>query len=150
MNACRLILIGALALFAVGCSSSPQRQEKELLQLARQADQNYHAGKFDRARGQYETIIAANPNYVPAHLRLGAIAYHDGDMKMAQTRFETVNRLDPRNAQAQYNLAMLHLNEATALLGGYLDTSLNAANRQQVTALLGQLREFGGAGRAGD
>ncbi|HEY6643029.1 tetratricopeptide repeat protein [Povalibacter sp.] len=135
----------ALILFTLlcGCGSAPSRQSSQLVQLARQADQNYQSGKFAQAKSQYETILAANPKFVPGQIRLGVIAYHDGDAKTARSRFETALQLDPRNAQARYNLAMLHLNEVTMLLDGYLDASPPAANRQQVTALLGYLREFG-------
>ncbi len=137
-----------LVFFAVllcGCASSPQRQQTELRQLARQADQNYQTGKFERAREQYEAVVAANPKFVPAHIRLGVIAYRDGDLKTAQTRFELANRLDPRNPQAQYNLAMLHLNQASLLLNDYVDSSSTASNRQQIRALLSQLQAFGGS-----
>ena len=113
-----------------GCGSSPQRQQTQLLQLARQADQNYQTGKFDRAREQYEAVIAANPKFIPAHLRLGVIAYRDGDLKQAQARFELANRLDPRNPQAQFNLAMLHLNQASLLLNDYVDSSTTPASRR--------------------
>jgi Tfp pilus assembly protein PilF len=139
-------VIGVACVLAVlgGCTSSPQRQRTELVQLARQADQNYSNGKFDQAKKQYETIVAANPKFVPGQIRLGVISYREGDAKGAQTRFESALRLDPRNSQAKYNLAMLHLNEVTVLLDAYVDTSPPAANRQQVAALLGHLREFGG------
>jgi predicted Zn-dependent protease len=135
--ACVLVVLG-------GCTSSPQRQRTELVQLARQADQNYENGKFDQAKKQYGTIVAANPKFVPGQIRLGVIAYHEGDAKAAQSRFEAALRLDPRNPLVKYNLAMLHLNEVTALLDDYVGTSPQAANRQQVVALLGHLREFGG------
>ena len=132
-----------LILALCGCGSSPQRQQTQLLQLARQADQNYQTGKFDRAREQYEAVIAANPKFVPAHIRLGVIAYRDGDLQQAQARFELAHRLDPRNPQAQFNLAMLHLNQASLLLNAYVDGSAAPASRQQVRALLAQLQAFG-------
>ena len=145
MNArCLWILWCAVALSA--CAASPERQHAELVQLARDADQSYQAGRFDRARDQYEKVVAANPQFVPGHLRLGAIAYREGDMQGARARFERVQQLDPKNAQAKYNLAMLHLNEVTILLDDFVTVSPQAANRGQVLILLGQLREFGGKG----
>jgi cytochrome c-type biogenesis protein CcmH/NrfG len=144
MNIRHIVCMACVLAALGGCASSPQRQRTELVQLARNADQNYSNGKFDQARKQYETIVAANPKFVPGQIRLGVIAYREGDAKAAQTRFETALRLDPRNSQAKYNLAMLHLNEVTSLLDDYVDTSPQAANRQQVAALLGHLREFGG------
>lgn len=138
----RWILSGLLLLLCA-CGSSPTRQSSELLQLARQADQNYAAGKFDQARKQYETIVAANPKFVPGQVRLGVIAYRDGDSKAAQQRFELALQLDPRNQQASYNLAMLHLNEVTRLLDQYVAASPTPTNRLQVSTLLNHLREFG-------
>lgn len=137
------VLAALLVVATGGCTSSPHRQQTQLLQLARQADQNYEDGKFDRARQQYETVVAANPKYVPAHIRLGAIAYRDGDLKQAQARFELAHRLDPRNPQVQYNLAMLHLNQASLLLNDYVDNSTTSDNRPRVRALLAQLQAFG-------
>jgi len=138
----RCLLLCLIATLA-GCGSSPSRQQSELLQLARQADRNYETGKFDLARTQYEAVVAANPKFVPGHVRLGVIAYHDGDSKAAQAHFEQASTLDPRNQQAKYNLAMLHLNEVTMLLDDYATSSPQAANRQHVLTLLGHLREFG-------
>jgi cytochrome c-type biogenesis protein CcmH/NrfG len=144
MNTKPLSVVAACLMVALGgCASSPQRQQTQLRQLARQADENYQAGKFDRAREQYEAVVAANPKFVPGHIRLGVIAYRDGDLKQAQARFELANRLDPRNPQAQFNLAMLHLNQASLLLNDYVDGSTTPASRQQVRALLAQLQAFG-------
>ena len=132
-----------LLVMLCGCAASPKQQQAELLQLARDADQNYQAGRFDRAQEQYERLVAANPKFVPGHLRLGAIAYRNGDSEGARARFEQVHRLDPRNAQAKYNLAMLHLNEVRVLLDDFAASSPQAATRPQVLILLGHLREFG-------
>ena len=128
---------------SIGCSSPSTRENAQLLQLARQADLNYQSGKFDLAHRQYEQLIAANPKFVPGHLRLGALAYRRGDTSAARDRFEIATRLDPRNEQAKYNLAMLHLNEASRLLNEYANLSARASRRQEVLVLLSHLREFG-------
>ncbi len=137
-----LVLLG-LALLLTACSSSPSRERSELMQLARQADQNYQNGKFDAARRQYEKVVSANPKFVPGHVRLGVIAYREGDAVAARQRFELAAQLDPRNEQVKYNLAMLHLNEATRLLNDYATTA-QAGRRDDVLVLLSRLREFGG------
>ncbi|MBB6093022.1 Tfp pilus assembly protein PilF [Povalibacter uvarum] len=137
-----MLLLSALALLA-SCSSSPNRERVQLMQLARQADLNYQSGKFDVARQQYERLVAANPRFVPGHLRLGALAYRKGDVSSARERFEIATRLDPRNEQAKYNLAMLHLNEASRLLNDYAKLTAKATHRQDVLVLLSHLKEFG-------
>jgi Flp pilus assembly protein TadD len=137
-----MILLSVLALLA-GCGSSPNRERTQLMQLARQADLNFQSGKFDLARQQYERLVTANPKFVPGHLRLGALAYRKGDIFAARERFEMATRLDPRNEQAKYNLAMLHLYEASRLLNDYAKLSTKGAHRQDVLALLSQLKEFG-------
>lgn len=113
------------------------------MQLARQAEVNYQNGRFDLARRQYERIVDANPKYVPAHVRLGVIAYRQGNALSARERFELAAELDPGNEQVQYNLAMLHLNEATRLLNHYATSATRAGNREDVLILLARLREFG-------
>lgn len=145
---CRSAFLGGILSLCVvailiGCSSSSTRNDAQLMQLARQADLNYQSGKFDLAHQQYERLIAANPRFVPGHLRLGALAYRKGDTSAARYRFEIAARLDPHNEQAKYNLAMLHLNEASRLLNDYANFSLRASRRQEVLVLLSHLREFG-------
>lgn len=135
------VIIGIVLLSA--CSSAPSRQKLDTLRLIRQADVSYQSGRFDLARTQYETLIAANPQFATGQVRLGVIAYHEGDESTARTRFETALRIDPHNEQASYNLAMLHLNDAAALLDTYVGVSPPAANREPVLVLLGQLKAFG-------
>jgi lipoprotein NlpI len=113
------------------------------LRLVRQADTNYQSGRYDLARPQYEALVAANARFTQGHVRLGVIAWHEGDLPAATSRFEAALRIDPHYEQAVYNLAMLRLNDAASLLATYVDASPPAANREPVLVLLGQLKAFG-------
>lgn len=136
-------MLCGLTILLTACGSSPSRERSELMQLARQADQNYQNGKFDTARRQYEKVVDANPKFVPGHMRLGVIAYREGDVASARKRFELAAELDPRNEQVKYNLAMLHLNEAMQFLNEYAASTKQTGQRDDVLVLLSRLREFG-------
>lgn len=133
--------IFSLLLLLSACSGTLRKQE--LMRLARAAEANYQSGKLGAAKKKYEALLAANPKYLTAHLRLGAIAYHEGDAKTARTQFELAATLDPENSQAKYNLAMLNLNEARALLNDYVALAPQVGNREKVFVLLAHLNAFG-------
>lgn len=125
------------------CGSSPSRQQVDTLRLMRQAETNYQSGRYDLARPQYEALVAANARFTLGYVRLGVIAWHEGDSPAAVARFEAALRLDPHQEQAAYNLAMLRLNDAAQLLKTYVDASPPAPNREPALVLLGQLKAFG-------
>jgi Flp pilus assembly protein TadD len=53
-----------------------------------------HAGKFPEARAAYESALAANPSYAPAHRNLGVLLdLFIGDSVAAQTELETYKTL---------------------------------------------------------
>jgi tetratricopeptide (TPR) repeat protein len=122
---------------------SPSRQQSDQLRLARQADLNYRAGKYEAARKQYESLLAMNPGFSVGQVRLGVIAYGEGDAKTARSHFERALQHDPQNTQASFNLAMLHLTDATRLLGTYINESQATAQRERVQTLLDQIKAFG-------
>jgi len=140
----RFALISAVAIVMLNaCGSSPSRQQVDTLRLVRQADTNYQSGRYDLARPQYEALVAANSRFTQGYVRLGVIAWHEGDLPAATSRFEAALRIDPHYEQAAYNLAMLRLNDAASLLETYVGASPPAANREPVLVLLGQLKAFG-------
>jgi tetratricopeptide (TPR) repeat protein len=132
-----------LLMALVACTETPSRQTAGLQSLTRDAEMNYQSGRLDAARKQYEALLAANPKHAIAHVRLGAIAYRQGDSRTARSQFEQAARIDPANGQAKYNLAMLSLNEARQYLQDYVAVAPLAGNRQSVLSLLSQLNEFG-------
>ena len=142
-RACRVLTIVGCLMF-VGCSHAPARQQSEQMRLARQADINYQGGKLEAARKQYETLVRANPTFATGFVRLGVIAYQQGDAAKARENFTAALSIDPRNTQASYNLAMLHLNDAAKLLDTYMSVTPPAAQRNEVRLLLAELKRFGG------
>ena len=136
-------LVVAMMLWLAACAGSPAREQAETMRLKRQADISYQGGRFDIARKQYETLLSLDPQFATGYVRLGVIDYHEGHSGAARTNFENALQLDPRNEQARYNLAMLHLNNAAALLRDYVRGAPAAANRDQVLVLMSQLQAFG-------
>ena len=135
-------LMVTLMLWLAACAGSPTREQAATMRLMRQADISYQGGRFDIARKQYESLLSRDPQFATGYVRLGVIDYHEGHSGAAKTNFEKALQLDPRNEQARYNLAMLHLNDATALLRDYVRGAPGAANRDQVLVLMSQLQAF--------
>jgi tetratricopeptide (TPR) repeat protein len=132
-------------LSTAGCSMSAQRkQDGEFLRRVVVADRNYQRGELDQARQEYEQVLAAKPDYVAAHTRLGAIAYKQGDNETAAEQFQKVLAKDQRNAQARYNLALVRLDDARQLLRQYLELQPGASESERIRALMSQLEQFGG------
>ena len=138
----KVLMIGCMML--VACGHSPTRQQAEQMRLARQADINYQGGKLEAARKQYETLVQLNPKFATGFVRLGVIAYQTGDAADARLNFTAALKVDPRNTQASYNLAMLHLNDAAKLLDTYMSVTPPASQREEVRLLLAELKRFGG------
>ena len=143
LNSRRWMVCVTSWLLLSACINSPTRHQVESMRLARQADLNYQNGRFDIAGKQYQTLVESNPGFALGHVRLGVIAYHEGNSPAALSHFESALNTDPQNEQARYNLAMLHLNEATALLDDYANHCVSGANRDHVLVLLSELKAFG-------
>jgi tetratricopeptide (TPR) repeat protein len=121
----------------------PSKHHAAVQQLSRDAESNYQAGKLDAAKRQYTAILALDSRSAPAHVRLAAIAYRQGDLRVAREQFEQAASLEPNNGRTQYNLAMLNLSEARQHLQDYMAIAREAPNRERVLTLLAQLDEFG-------
>jgi tetratricopeptide (TPR) repeat protein len=145
MNICILMRAAALSVLAMlaACGHSPSRTQADQMRLARQADHSYRSGKLDLARKQYITLVERQPDFVTGYVRLGVIAYTDDQFATARVHFERALQIDPRNAQASFNLAMLHMNDAARLLEAYLEVNPTAARTEEVRLLLAQVRTFG-------
>ncbi|MBV8535211.1 MAG: tetratricopeptide repeat protein [Alphaproteobacteria bacterium] len=57
----------------------------------------------------YRLAIAADPDFAPAHVTLGAALQTLGQLQDAQSAFERGVALDPNRAEAHYGLANVHL-----------------------------------------
>ena len=137
---CLSILILVITLAA--CATGPGEQGSTLQRLEHDAEIDYRSGKLEAARKAYEELLVARPRYAIAHVRLGSIAYRQGDAASARSQYEAAANIDPANAQARYNLAMLSLNDAWRHLQDYVTIAPSAPNREAVLALLAKLHEF--------
>lgn len=141
-RSCRMAAAAMMLLAA--CTGVPSKHDKAVQQLTRDAESNYQAGRLGAAKRQYTEILALDARSAVAHVRLGSIAYRQGDARVAKEQFEQAARLEPHNSRTQYNLAMLNLNEATQHLQAYVTIAREAPNRERVLTLLTQLDEFAG------
>jgi thioredoxin-like negative regulator of GroEL len=137
-------VIALYALELTGCASPQQKQDSNFLRIVVAADRSYQRHDLTSAKREYQEVLDAKPDYIPAHIRLGAIAYEQGDNLTATAEFKIVIAAEPRNTQARYNLALVNLDEAHRLLGEYLHLQPAAADREKIRALLLQLEQFGG------
>jgi tetratricopeptide (TPR) repeat protein len=71
------------------------------LDLARAFELDNHA---DRAVEAYRAYLAANPNFAPAHRRIGQIYFEQGKMDLAAPEFEEAAKLAP-SEEDDWNLA---------------------------------------------
>jgi predicted Zn-dependent protease len=110
-----------------------------LLRTAQAADASYAAGDHDAAKQKYEELLRAKPDHARAALRLGAIAYREGDLAAAEQYFAGVVARDARQANAKYNLAVVKLSHARRLLADYLQLAPATPARERVAALIAAL-----------
>ena len=136
------IFVLTCVIFFTGCAGAPAKRDVSFLRVARDADASYQAGDLKAAQKKYELLLKANRTYATAYVRLGAIAYRQGNLRLARTYFQRAVGQDPANSQARYNLAMLSLNEARQLLSEYLRLAAPGPNRERTLVLLSQLNDF--------
>lgn len=92
-------------------------------------------GDFEKALGEYEKLIKANPKDAEAHNDLGYGYYCRGKFEAAETNLRKAVEFDPKNKRAWSNLGM-----ALAQLGKYeesLTAFEKAVNRSQALCNIG-------------
>lgn len=113
------------------------------MRTIRAADDKYHNGKLEEAEQLYKQVLAIEPRYVDAHLRLGVIAYRRDDYRTAEEKFRDVLKSDPRHLSALYNLAAVQMEQAHRNLELYLQLSPPKADqRTQVRELITAIEAF--------
>ena len=63
-------------------------------------------GRFAEAAREYQAALAVNPDYVAAHINLGAVLMVQGQADEAIDHLRAAARLDPDSAGAHYNLGI--------------------------------------------
>jgi hypothetical protein len=133
----RVFVVVAVATLVGGCAS--QGSDRLLLRAAQAADASFAAGDYGSARRKYVEVLRAKPDHTRAAIRLGAIAYREGDLTAAEQYFASVVVRDSRHANAKYNLAVVKLSQAKRLLTDYLQLAPAAPNRGRVAGLIAEL-----------
>lgn len=135
------VLMLACVILCTACASAPAKQSASFLRLTRDADASYQAGDLKAAQKKYELLLKANRTYATAYVRLGSIAYRQGNLPLAKAQFQRAVDQDPNNGQARYNLAMLSLNEARRLLRECLRLAPPGPVRERTLMLLSRLND---------
>jgi tetratricopeptide (TPR) repeat protein len=84
----------------------------ELVPLAREAKQNFDAGKFRASEKQYEQILAKSPNNLYAISNLGAVYFRTGRLKAAELTLKKAVTLAPKDEFARRTLGIVYYRQA--------------------------------------
>ncbi len=92
--------------------------------------------EFDRAGIAFETALASQPRYAPAHYALGLYQLGRGEKKPAEQSFRRTLELQPDHCHALWSLARLHRFEPGDPLLADLELQLAKAGRTRDQMLL--------------
>lgn len=134
------LLSGCAGLAGPGGSGS----NADLVNLWSEGNDAYSIGNFEAARANYEKLVAAAPDNVLALVRLGNIDYRLGDLAGARDYYQRALKIEPRQPQVHYNLAMVELSVARRHLGNYITASELSAAGSPVSDLITAIDRFGG------
>jgi tetratricopeptide (TPR) repeat protein len=90
-----------------------QANADDVTTLMALANEFYAGGLYDEAGGWLDQVLAIEPEHIQALLAKGAIAFNTGDTATAETSWQQVVEIDPKNVEAHYDLGFLYLNSAT-------------------------------------
>lgn len=85
---------------------------EELVPLAREAKENFDAGKFRAAEKQYEQILAKSPNNLSAVSNLGAVYFRTGRLKAAELTLKKAVTLAPKDEFSRRTLGIVYYRQA--------------------------------------
>ena len=90
---------------AAGVSAEPTEEAKKSFNTAVEA---VKAGNTAAAITAYEEAVKASPDYLQAHINVGAIYYEQGKLTEASNHLEAAVKLDSTSADAFKNLGLVH------------------------------------------
>ena len=108
----RLLTAGLLVVVLSGCAMFRSSSFHDALTPAEHitlARAYITSGETDAAQREYEAALAADRDYVPAILGLGNLAFEQGRLDEAERQFTRALAIDPLNAAASNNLAMVYV-----------------------------------------
>lgn len=128
-----------LALALIVSISAASSQSAELVNKFNRAVELQRAGLFQEAANQYQSILAAAPNYAEAHANLGVVLMRLDRYEEAIQSYETALRLSPGLTAVVLNLGIAHyrrgeFEKAMTSFNRFLE---NAPNHVQAMQLLG-------------
>lgn len=105
-----LIILNVLLTFPMSAFAKKKLTAKEVPQKLQQTLQDHKNGKIQEAIEGYEAVIpfiSAAPTLLSLHGNVGALYLSTGEFEKAKSHFERAVELNPDNAQAHFNLAVL-------------------------------------------
>jgi len=102
------------------------------------------AGKTDSAIVYYESAVKLSPDYLDAHINVGAIYYQKGQLDLAATHLKAAVALDSTSADAYKNLGLVYVqdskfDDATAAINRL--NGLDPKKASAVWAAMGQAKK---------
>lgn len=110
---CLLMLVAALSACATTATTTDGDDSADRLRLAENA---YQEGLFVEAESYYRELVADNPDLYQGWFRLGNIYARSGQLDAAITMYERCMDLDPEQARAWYNLALVRTRQSLRTL----------------------------------
>ncbi|MEQ8259082.1 MAG: tetratricopeptide repeat protein [Alcanivorax sp.] len=110
---CLLMLVAALSACSTTATTSGGDDSADRLRLAENA---YQEGLFVEAESYYRELVADNPDLYQGWFRLGNIYARSGQLDAAITMYERCMDLDPDQARAWYNLALVRTRQSLRTL----------------------------------
>jgi len=85
---------------------------EELVSLAREAKENFDAGKFRASEKKYEEILTKSPNNLYALSNLGAVYFRTGRLKAAELTLKKAVILSPKDEFSRRTLGIVYYRQA--------------------------------------
>jgi len=97
----------------------------------------------DEARRAYEEALRLQPTFVEAHINLGLLHHHAGDLKEAEACYRRALHFGPESALAHFNLAVVLEDQAdkSGALTAYVEALKRAPDFREAHCNLAQLYE---------
>ena len=109
---CPIVILGL-----IGCQNQHAKDKQAAMQRWSQArvqlttnmaQEQFQAGQLAKAAKTAEDAVEIDSQHIPAHSLLGRIYIEQNNLVQARKCFETCLKLDPSDAQANYNLGIIH------------------------------------------
>ena len=103
------ILTVSLWLVTLGLSPADASVSSESLSLKVRADQLLKRGRINQVIPMYERVLQRDRNFANAYYNLATAYFLQGNLEKAISNLETLVSLEPKDAEALYNLGCLKL-----------------------------------------